>query len=256
MTGRTGRAAPAARGHHDVLGVRAPVGSLTVTPQRSSPPARRERRAQRPHDGARLDLVVVRRDRIPPGTRGDRRGSSRRHSRPPSQRHVEAERPLEANAGGAAPRRRRGRPRPRARRWRGSPSRCPSAPRAPRRTRPQLGARQVQRKQRLLAELRLGHGREHPGGDARGARSRLGLALEHQHAAGRVARSATRTPGRSLRRRPPPRHALCPAPPVSSAGGGAAPIELPTPALPGSGSTVGGDQPPSQPGPSELPYVR
>src|SRR3954468_13692379 len=75
--------------------------------------------------------------------------------------------------------------------------------------------------------------------------------------ASRAARSAMRRRGRSRRLRRPPRHALCSAPLalLRRRAGGSRPIELPTPALPGSGSTVGGDQPPSQPGPSELPYV-
>src|SRR3954468_3501256 len=64
-----------------------------------------------------------------------------------------------------------------------------------------------------------------------------------------------RTRGRSRLRRRPQRHALCPAPPGPLVSEAAAPIELPTPALPGSGSTVGGNQPPSQPGPSGLPLL-
>ena len=105
-----------------------------------------------------------------------------------------------------------------------------SASSAQKAAKPGRGAQARARAARSSPNSRLGHRREHAGGDVPGA----GLAgVEHGHAQARAARRATRSRGRSARRRRRRRRAW-------HARTDTAADSFPTPARPGSGSTVGG----------------
>ena len=111
---RSARRAPAAR-------TTSPAATRAPSLQRSTPATRpsrassarrrprtstlaarapRARRASAATTRARVDLVVVRARAMPPPTRGESPGSSRRHSRPREPLDVEAERALEARGAG------------------------------------------------------------------------------------------------------------------------------------------------------------
>ena len=112
-----------------------------------------------------------------------------------------------------------------------------------------LGAAQPELEQRSLAEVRLGDRREHPGGDAPRRPRLLAGGVEHGDAQA------------ALGGAPRGREADGAAADDDDVGGARLAryherIFLPTPALPGSGSTVGGLVPPSQPGVGSRCVVR
>ena len=112
--------------------------------------------------------------------------------------------------------------------------------------RPQLAALEVEPQQLLLAEVRLGDRREHPRRHAAGAARRARRAPRTGRPPRPGPRATRRTGRRSPRRPRRGRRRFAWVPLVAS--------PLPPPALPGSGSTVGGAVPPSQP--DGLPWVK
>ena len=112
---------------------------------------------------------------------------------------------------------------------------------------PALAPGQAQPQRRLLAEVGLGHRREHPGGDPRRAGARLVRALHHEHRQAAAAGAATRWRGRRGRRRSPRRRSVSFAASSSPSLRRHYPVQVPRSAAP---------QPPSQPGrPSSRTYA-
>ena len=218
---------------------------VTRAPVRMAPPARAHRLGQRGHEPARIDRVVARDvEREPDGRRERRLGAPRGRRQEPLD--VEPDRAAGTRAGGRAPPPRRGRARRRACRSARSPGSAPDASASSAQNAGNTAAaRRLSSSSASSPKLRLGHRREHAGGDVPGARL---AGVEHADAQAAL--------GGAPRARQPDRPA---------ADDGDVRLGLlhrhfeldsfPTPVRPGSGSTVGAPMAPSQPV-CGLPYAQ